>query len=302
VCSSDLAVAGAWPGWLPVLLLTAACVVPMLVLRGVLALGISRWAATSVLAMLLVLAAYLMTARSDTSLSGTVTDSVPLLLTSPRPYPVRADLLAAPMLLAGLGSLLAGLRAESRQRIGPVAGAVVLYVAGTLLTTGRSDPWGLLAVLILVLAVLGWVLLDEHTEPARRRVVVAVPALVVLVGAVASVALVPVQRPFDPRTLVDPPVTVVEAASPLPQLGAWAADPDAELLRVTGDAVPLRLVTLDEYDGAQWRAATRYAPLGTGSASPLAGERRRSATVSVALDGLTGHWLPSPGEIGRAHV
>ncbi|WP_343910355.1 transglutaminaseTgpA domain-containing protein, partial [Nocardioides aquiterrae] len=293
---AGVALAGAWPGWRPVAILLLAAIAPMLLLRAALSLRVSRWATTTVLALLLVLTAYLMSARSGTSLTGTVTDAVPLLLTSPQPYPLDAHLLVPPVLLTGLVSLFAGLTADTRSRVGPVAGAAVLYAAGALLTTGGSDPWGLLAVLVVVLAVLGWVLLDEHTEPTGRRFVVAAPGLVVLVGALAAAALLPATSPFDPRTVVDPPVTVVETSSPLPQLGAWAANPDAELLRVTGDDVPLRLVTLDEYDGSQWRAATRYAPLGTVSAAPLTGERRRTSTVSVALTGLGGHWLPSPGD------
>jgi transglutaminase-like putative cysteine protease len=296
VAVGAVSLAAPWGGWRPVVLLLVAALVPILLLRSVVALGVSRWAATSVLALLLVLVAYLMSARSDTSLSGTVTDSVPLLLTAPQPYALRADLLAPVVLLTGLVSLFAGLRAESRARVGPVAGALLLYVAAALLTKGTGDPWGILAVLLVVLAVLGWVLLDEHTEPSRRRILVAGPALVVLVAGLASVALVPAQSAFDPRTVVDPPVLVVETASPLPQLGAWASNPDAELLRVRGDAVPLRLVTLDEYDGAQWRAATRYAPFGTAVETPLVGEQRRTATVVVAFDGLGGSWLPSPGD------
>lgn len=293
---ASLALAGAWDGWMPVVLLLVTAVVPMLLLRAAISLGVSRWAASAVLALLLVLTAYLMATRSETTLASTVTDAVPILLTSPQPYALRADLLVPPILLTGLVSLLAGLRAESRTRVGPVAGAALLYVAGALLTTGRSDPWGLLAVLLVVLALLGWVLLDEHTEGTRRRVAVVAPVLVVVSGALAAAALVPASEPFDARTVVDPPVTVVETASPLPQLGAWAANPDAELLYVSGDAVPLRLVTLDSYDGTQWRAATRYAPLGTSTADPLQGEQRRTSTVAVAFAGLGGHWLPSPGD------
>lgn len=296
VAVGGIALAAPWGGWRPVVILLAAALVPILLLRSVVALGVSRWAATTVLALLLVLTAYLMSSRSGTSLRGTVTDSVPLLLTAPQPYALRAELLAPVVLLTGLVSLFVGLRAESRTRVGPVAGAILLYVAAALLTTGRGDPWGILAILLVVLAVLGWVLLDEHTEPSRRRILVAGPALVVLVGGLASVALVPAQGAFDPRTVVDPPVLVVETASPLPQLGAWASNPDDELLRVTGDAVPLRLVTLDEYDGAQWRAATRYAPFGTAVETPLVGERRRTATVVVSFAGLGGSWLPSPGD------
>ena len=89
----------------------------------------------------------------------------------------------------------------------------------------------------------------------------------------------------------------VETPSPLPRLGAWAANPDAELMRVQGDVVPLRLVTLRTYDGSQWKAATRYSPLGSaGERSLPDGEQRRESTVDVELSNLGGPWLPTPGD------
>lgn len=297
VAVGGVGLAAAWHHWLPAVVLALTAVVPLVVLRGVVALGVSRWAATSVLSLLLLLAAYLMAAGSGTPFRDLVSDSVPLLLTEPQPYDLRADLLVAPVLLTGLLSLLAGLRLESRTRVGPLAAGLVLYVCGALLTTGDADPWGLLAVLLLALGLLGWVLLDEHTEPTVQRLAVAGPALVVLVGALAAAALVPADDPFEPRGLVDPPMVVVEAASPLPQLGAWAKNPDTPLFRVTGDRVPLRLVTLDQYDGVQWRSATRFAPFGTVGEPPLPpGDRRRTTSVSVAFDRLGGRWLPTPGD------
>jgi len=297
VAVGSLGLAAAWHHWLPAVVLVAAAAVPLVVLRVVVGLGISRWATTSVLSLLLLLAAYLLAAGSGTPFRDLVADSVPLLLTEPQPYDVRADLLVAPVLLTGLLSLLAGLRLESRTRVGPLVAALTLYVCGALLTTGTADRWGLLAVLLLSLGLLGWVLLDEHTEPTMQRLAVAGPSLVVLVGALAAVALVPADDPFEPRGLVDPPTVVVEASSPLPQLGAWQQNPDSPLFRVAGDRVPLRLVTLDEYDGVQWRAATRYAPFGTLGAPVLPpGEVRRTARVEVVLDKLGGQWLPSPGD------
>jgi transglutaminase-like putative cysteine protease len=296
VAVGSIGMAGAWHHWLPVVVLVVGAVVPMLVLRLVIGLGVSRWAAASVLVLLLTLTAYLMAAQAGTSLRGTLEDAIPLLLTEPRPYPVRADLLVAPLMLTALVSLFAGLRLDGRTRVEPVGGAVLLYMAGALLTTGRSDPWGILAGLLLVLALLGWVLLDEHTEPKRQRIAVSGPAVAVLVGALASLGLVPAAHPFEPRTLVDPPLLLVEASSPLPQLGAWAANPDHELLRVRGDAVPLRLVTLDRYDGSQWKTATDYTRLGGIGAPPVAaGDRQRTSTVTVQFDGLGGQWLPAPG-------
>lgn len=297
VAVGSLGLAAAWHHWLPAVVLALTAIVPLVVLRAVVAVGVSRWAATSVLTLLLLLAAYLMATGSGTPFRDLVSDSVPLLLTEPQPYDLRADLLVAPVLLTGLLSLFAGLRLESRARVGPLAAGLVLYVCGALLTTGEADPWGLLAVLLLILGLLGWVLLDEHTEPTVQRLAVAGPSLVVLVGAMAATALLPSDDPFEPRALVDPPMVVVEAASPLPQLGAWAKNPDTPLFRVSGDRVPLRLVTLDQYDGVQWRAATRFAPFGT-VGEPLLppGDLRRTTTVVVAFDRLGGRWLPTPGD------
>lgn len=290
--------AAAWSSWTVVLLTALAAAVPLLVLRGVLSLGVSRWAAASVLALLLVLTAYLMTSAADLGLSQTVRDVVPRLLTSPRPYAPAPDLLAGPLLLTALVSLLVGLRVESRHRVEPLAGAALLYTAGLLLAGGRGDGLGLVAVLLLVVALLGWVLLDEHSEPVRPRLVVAAPLAVAGVGLLAASATLVVERPFEPRDLVDPPVLEVAASNPLTRLGAWAENPDAPLLRVRGPEVPLRLVTLDTYDGRQWTAATRVAPLGTGAPPGRAlpeGTQRRQAAVEVELDGLGGNWLPTPG-------
>uniref|UniRef100_UPI00187800AD transglutaminaseTgpA domain-containing protein n=1 Tax=Nocardioides lijunqiniae TaxID=2760832 RepID=UPI00187800AD len=292
----SIVLASTWGRVLVTLGFVLTAVVPLLVLRAVLRLGVSRWAATTVLVLLTTLAAYLATSGADLSLSQTVRDVVPRLLTAPRPYAVAPDLLVGPLLLTALVSLFTGLRVDSTSKVEPVLGAAVLYVAGMLLTGGDADPWGLVAVLILVTALLGWVFLDEHSEPVRQRFAVAGPLTVVGVGLLAAVATLPAQDPFEPRELVDPPLLEVVASSPLTQLGAWAVNPGVELLRVRGDEVPLRLVTLERYDGRQWTAATRFAPLGTGGDRALPdGDRVSEATVEVALDELAGGWLPSPG-------
>ncbi|WP_170219261.1 transglutaminaseTgpA domain-containing protein [Nocardioides litoris] len=298
-----LVLASAWQGWVVSLLFALAAGVPLLALRGALRVGMSRWFATSMLVLLAVMGAYLATSGAGLSLEATVRDAVPRLLTAPLPYAAAPDLLVGPLLLTALVSLLVGLRVDSRLRVEPVAGAAVLYLAGVLLTAGAADPIGLVAVLLLVVALLGWVLLDEHGEPVRRRLSVTGPVAVVGVGLVAAAATLPVAGAFQPRELVTPPTTEVAAANPLTQLGAWANNPDEVLLRVRGPAVPLRLVVLEDYDGTQWTSATTYRSLrsdGTTGLDP--GRYRSDATVQVQLDGLGGSWLPSPGlplEVGR---
>lgn len=293
-----LSVATAWGGWRVPLVVVAATVLPFALLRAVLRIGVPRWLATAVLLALLVLTCYVLASGSGSSLRGTVGDAVPRLLTEPQPLAVRPDLLVVPVLACGLVGLLVALRTGRPTRTAPVVGALVLYAGGALLTGGRGDRIGLIAVLVLVLTVLGWVLLDETGEPRDRRVLVAGPLLVVAVGVVASAALVPAAAPFDPRSVVEPPVVDTEIPSPLPQLAAWTANPDAELFTSSGDVAPLRLVVLDAYDGTQWRAATRYGPLGieADGDEPPDGATRSRFTVAVRVAGLGGSWLPTPGE------
>ena len=293
----SLSLATAWSGVLPAIALCVAAVVPLVLVRVVIRAGISPWAGATAVVLLLLLIAYVLAARAETSFVDTVRDAVPRLLTTPRPYPVRADLLVAPLTLTGLVSVLVSLRLASPHRVAPVLGASVLYVAGALLTVGAGDRWGLVAALLLTASVLGWVLLDQHREPTAHRITVAAPLAVAGVGILAAASLVPTGSPFQPRDVVDPPVVTVVASSPMPQLGAWQARPDDALLEVSGPAVPLRLVTLDGYDGTHWTAPTSYAPLGatdTGPALP-AGLRTRTASVRIHLTSLGGNWLPTPG-------
>ncbi|MDT0202775.1 transglutaminaseTgpA domain-containing protein [Nocardioides sp. AE5] len=292
----SLGPARAWSALLPALALAAAAVVPLLVLRGVLRLGVSRWASASVLALLLVLLGYLLSARAGTPLVRTVTDAIPMLLTEPQPLAVRADLLAAPVLLCGVVGLLVGLRLDKRGRVAPVAGAAVLHVAGLLLTSGSSDPYGLLSAALVVVSLAGWVLLDDHASTARTRIGVLGPVAALAVGAVAFTAAVPVSNAFDPRSVVRSPLVQVTAANPMPQLGAWSANPQREIIRVTGPEAPLRLVTLTDFDGVHWSSATRFARLGSAySSGPPAGIRQEEFTHRIELLDLTGPWLPVPG-------
>jgi transglutaminase-like putative cysteine protease len=223
-----------------------------------------------------------------------VVDSVPRLLTAPRPAPVTAGLLVPGALLVAVVSLVCALSLRARTSIVPAVGGAVLYVATALLTAGQADPLGFGALALLAVTGLGWVLVDRGK---RRAAVVPQSVLVVgLAAAALGATLLPAGRPFEPRDLVTPPVNDLPVASPLPELSSWAAAGNTELFRVRGKETPMRLIALADYTGATWRAATLYGPIGTVSRPDLpAGVRQAGSRVEVTIGDLTGPWLPTAG-------
>lgn len=225
-----------------------------------------------------------------------VIDSVPRLLTAPRPAPVTLDLLVPGVLLVVVVALVSALSLQGKGKalVVPAAGGAVLYVAAALLTAGQGDPRGYGALGLLAVTGLGWVLLDRGK---RRAPVVPQAVLVVGLAAVALAAtMLPAGKPFEPRDLVTPPVNDLPVTSPLPQLALWAAQGDTELFRVRGKETPMRLVALADFTGANWQAATLYSPIGTVASSDLpAGARKLETEVEVTVGKLTGPWLPTAG-------
>ncbi len=214
--------------------------------------------------------------------------AVPRLLTVPRPAPATPTLLAPGVLLVVVVSLVAALAVKTL--LAPAVGAAVLYVAGALLTAGQADRHGVVAVVLVVLIGLGWVIFDQRVHLVRPI------ALLAVVSALAAVAgILPAVNAFEPRKLVTPPVTELTVASPLPQLSSWASAGGAELFRVRGPQVPLRLVALSDYTGATWQAASLYGPIGVAPPDLPDGIQTEHAKLEVTIDGLTGPWLPTSG-------
>jgi transglutaminase-like putative cysteine protease len=222
-----------------------------------------------------------------------VIDSVPRLLTAPRPAPVTADLLVPGVLLVAVVSLVCALSPRTKALVVPAVGGAVLYLAAALLTAGQADPRGLGALALLAVTGLGWVLVD------RGRGVSVVPQSVLVIGLAAvalGATLLPVGRPFEPRDLVTPPVHDLPVASPLPELASWTAAGDTELFRLRGKETPMRLIALADYTGATWRASTLYSPIGTVAKLDLpAGVHQAGTRVEVTIGKLTGPWLPTAG-------
>ncbi|MGW6934406.1 DUF3488 and transglutaminase-like domain-containing protein [Lentzea sp. NPDC054927] len=232
-------------------------------------------------------------ASPDRDPTWVLLDTVPRLLTAARPAPATPELLV-PGLLLIIGVSTVTVLSVTRQKTAlfvPALGSAALYVSAALLTTGRADRYGLVALVLVVLLALGWLIID-------RRGPVVPPAVVATgLAALTLLAFVLPANGFEPRKLVTPPVTNVAIANPLPQLAAWAAQGDAELFRMRGPEVPVRLVTLSRYSGASWEAAATYGPLGVVDAPDLpAGGKVQDASVDLRITGLQGEWLPGVGK------
>lgn len=220
-------------------------------------------------------------------------DTVPRLLTAARPAPATPELLV-PGLLLVFGVSVATVLSVAKTRTAlfvPALGAATLYVSALLLTAGKADRYGITALVLVVLLALGWLIID------RRGPVVPPAVLAVALAALTLLTIVLPTNGFEPRKLVKPPVTNVAIANPLPQLAAWAAQGEAELFRMRGPEVPVRLVTLSRYSGASWEAASTYGPLGVVDAPDLpTGGKFQDASIDLRITGLQGEWLPGVGK------
>ncbi len=245
------------------------------------------------------------------SVLGPLIDSVPRLLTAPRPAPADPSLLVPAALLVWLVALAVALAVVGTRRAGvaPLFGAVALHVAGGLLTAGRGDAFGMSALATAVALLLGWVLVSP-TEPnaqasptaPRPRRGVLLPALVtVVVATFALVAVaVPTARAFEPRTLVPPPQLPADATNPVPQSAVWAQSPGTSLLTIAPveGELPERvsLAVLPDYSGVAWTLDAELRAVGViDEPDTRPGLQTRTATYTLTADEFAEVWIPTAG-------
>ncbi len=279
-----------WSGQPAQAVLVAAALLPYLLIRAGAATRVPLAIVTLVAVLPMALAAAYAVSTSDISV---LRDAVPRLLTAARPAPATPELLLPGVLLAGFAGTWAGVRTARdpvANRFSPVVCAAVLYVAGALLTAGRSDRHGVLAAVIVVCAAASW------SSGSFSRALAPIAAVAAVAGFAA--VSVPVAGAFEPRDHVSPPAMPLEERNPLPRLAAYAERGDVELLRYTGPVAALRLVTLTEFDGSAWFAAPGYRPVGAVARSTglPPGPTQSTITVDVTIAKLDGLWLPSPGQ------
>lgn len=112
------------------------------------------------------------------------------------------------------------------------------------------------------------------------------------------------------RATVDPVLRIAETLSPLSQYrGAFAPGEDERVLFRVDATAPVdrvRIATLPFYDGRNARAVDPSAGLGSPQTAfrrvpaGIAGGGGSAASVTVTIDGLTGIWVPTAGDLRTA--
>ncbi|WP_454296302.1 DUF3488 and transglutaminase-like domain-containing protein [Salana multivorans] len=321
------------------LVLAASAAVPF----GIVALGVlcrvPRWAVATIAIMLGAILALVFAGQVDESAGalpswrsspafealGPLIDSIPRLLTAPRPAPADPSLLVPAALLTWIVATAVATSTVTAQRAGvaPLLGAVVLQVSGALLTAGRGDVLGVSALATTLVLLLGWVILpgrprsgaaapgpngqtrqdaDRRRPRSAPRTGVLLPGLVAVVVATFALtaSAIPAGEAFEPRTLVAPPQLPALAANPVPQMAVWNQRGDDVVFTVTAleGELPerLALATLPDFDGAAWRVDAQLRSVGVvGEPDTAPGVATRTARFELTPVDTTGVWVPSAG-------
>ncbi|MBP2337310.1 hypothetical protein JOF41_003488 [Saccharothrix coeruleofusca] len=213
-----------------------------------------------------------------------VTESWQLTLQSTWPVRPEADLLLFVPLLVLLTALV-GVELLRWPAAAVLPSLVLLVLSQTFVAVSG-------AVATLVALAYGVAVAGLFLSPARSAV--ALTAGLSVVAGVAALA-VPTGPAYSVRQNQFAHVPLPREVSPLTEVAARLADPDAEVFRYTSDT-PVdrwRLVVLDGFNGVTWTASDRYRRLGA-EITPPAGvavpTTRHSARVTVPGGQ---RWLPS---------
>lgn len=288
-------------------LTSATILLAVLIAVATARLHLPRWTAA--------LAVSILTTVSLTLVSPNVFDSIPRLLTAPRPAPSTPETLA-PMLavvfVAAVVACLAEVRPGATAAAVAPAAAGLLYLLASLLTAGTTDSHGIVAVLLVLLTSVGWILLPRDAPPAMTgggrvpsaRRPLRATAMALVASAATALLVAPLvglgsvrSDAFDPRSLVTTPRQDAQVLSPLPMLGVWADQTDIPLIEVTGRApARLTLAVLPDFDGSSWSNSGRFTVPGAAPAADLpTGPGTLAYDMQVRVLALAGGWAPAAG-------
>ncbi|MDQ4213459.1 transglutaminaseTgpA domain-containing protein [Microbacterium sp. ASV81] len=301
-----IAVLGAWRRW-GVLVVAAAVVVAYFLVGG--AIGHGDIALFGVVPTLSVL-------------SALATDAVEVwrqLLTLPAPFQGFGSLVIGPFIAALIAATVAVTIAVRVRRVlfALIPTGMLLVFAMAFSTYLGSFPVAVGAAFALVgvswaawwaqrarhageLAVVG----EQAPSRSGRVVGAAIAGAIVVAAAAGGGAAAAIAAPNRDvlRDHVVPPLELHDYASPLMSFRKWTRDgSDSSLFDVTGlpDGVPVRLATLDLYDGIVYKVSGSGGPgsgvfsrLGRSVDDPLHGTRAR---IGITIDDLGGVWMPTVG-------
>lgn len=239
-----------------------------------------------------------------------------------RQAPLGADggTLVAPYTLAVAGAAAAvsvALRARTASRAVLAAAAPPLVGVAALALGTRETLLPMVTGLVAAGGLLTWVAWRLGRLAVRRVVALALTVAVAGAGGVVVGPVLADQRPrYVLRDEVTPPFDPREQPSPLAGYRRFVKDwQDTPLLTVRGlpDGAPVRLATLDAYDGVVWSVGAPGAASGSGAFRRPAGSvdagaagapapDGRAATVDVEVHALPGVWLPTVGEAAAVRV
>jgi transglutaminase-like putative cysteine protease len=290
-----VAAAGAARRW------SAATTVAVLLVAGVVGGGALAVPATTV-------AGVVPTAATARALVTGATSGWKQVVTLTTPLGSSGSVLVPAYLLALVGAATAlslALRVRRPQvatlaALVPVAVAVAVILLGTRWPQPAPRVTGVVELVLL----LGWAAWRAGTLRARRVVATGLVAVVGVGGAVVGGPLAVGSTPrLVVRDEVVPPFDPAAYPSPLSAFRAFVKDDDETLFTVTGlpAGARIRLATMDRYDGVVWnvsgdgsQASGEFRRVGTTTGS--AATRGTTAHVRIAIDGLTGVWLPTVGD------
>lgn len=228
--------------------------------------------------------------------------------------PVPAELtprLAVPLVVVvWLATFSAvALARRSTSRLLPLLPVAVAFVLSSV-AAGRAQNQPLLIGATFVVAAAVVLVLRTPRPPStgrarNRATAYAAGASILVVAAIAALAgpVLALGRdddPFEPRDHIDPPRLPAAAESPLDLVASNLRQPDVDLFTIdASERVPIRLVTLDSFDGATWQVSGEWETAGPAMRVPrrsVAIVHEVSADVSIPDDGLSGAFLPTLGD------
>ncbi|WP_199425043.1 transglutaminase-like domain-containing protein [Actinotalea solisilvae] len=216
------------------------------------------------------------------------------------------NLLVAPYLLGFAATALGvGVARRTSPRQGAWAALAPLLVLGLAVLLGTKQTVAPVAAgVALVLLLAPWVAHRRGTLAPRRLVSLAVMAAVVVASGALAGPLLGQDRPrFVLRDELVPPFDPEDHPSPLSGFREFVKEwEDTDLVTVTGlpAGTPVRLATMDAFDGVVWNVAGSESAEGSGQfrrvgetiTTSVRGERTE---VEVEVHQLPSVWLPTVG-------